>query len=93
VNAPAPGPIFDVFAVLNGAVDLRSYPRRTLVLSSPTPGGVVFGAEAYERSIFEPVLHLANGIEILESQGWELVSVIDRNIENVYHTMAFMRRR
>ncbi len=30
---------------------------------------------------------------MLETQGWELVSVIDRNIENVYYTMAFMRRR
>jgi hypothetical protein len=91
VNAPAPGPVFDVFAVLNSAVDLRSYPRRTLVLSSPTPRGMS-GPAVYERAVFEPVIHLANGIEMLESQGWELVSVIDRNVENVYCTMAFMRR-
>ncbi|MGV9923050.1 hypothetical protein [Nocardia rhamnosiphila] len=93
MNVPAPGPVFDVFAVLNGAVDLRSYPRRNLVPSSPTPGGLVLGTAAYERVVFEPIVHLTNGIEMLETQGWELVSVIDRNIENVYYTMAFMRRR
>ncbi len=52
MNPPVPGPVFDVFAVLNGVVDLRSYPRRNLVLSSPQTGG----------------------------------------FENVYYTMAFMRR-
>lgn len=70
VNAPAPGPVFDVFAVLNGAVDLRSYPRRHLVLSSPqTGGGFLFSGESFQRAIFEPVVHLVNGIEFLESQG------------------------
>ncbi|WP_159080260.1 hypothetical protein [Nocardia suismassiliense] len=92
MNAPAPGPIFDVIAVLNGMVDLRSYPRRHLVLSSPQTGGFVFGSADYQRAIFEPVVHLVNGIELLESQGWELVSVVERNIENVYYTIAFMRR-
>lgn len=82
-----------MFAVLNGAVDLRSYPRRHLVLSSPqTGGGFLFSGESFQRAIFEPVVHLVNGIEFLESQGWELVSVVERNIENVYYTMAFMRR-
>lgn len=92
MNPPVPGPVFDVFAVLNGVVDLRSYPRRNLVLSSPQTGGFIFGAADYQRAIFEPVVHLVNGIEMLESQGWELVSVVERNIENVYYTMAFMRR-
>lgn len=92
MNAPVPGPVFDVFAVLNGAVDLRTYPRRNLVLSVHTTGGFVFGAAAYQRAVFEPIVHLMNGIELLESQGWELVSVTDRNIESVYYTMAFMRR-
>jgi len=92
VHAPALGPVFDVIAVLNGVVDLRSYPRRHLVLSSPQTGGFLLGAAAFQRAIFEPVVHLVNGIELLESQGWELVSVTERNIENVYYTMAFMRR-
>ncbi|WP_067855681.1 hypothetical protein [Nocardia shimofusensis] len=92
MHAAAPGPVFDVIAVLNGAVDLRSYPRRNLILSSPQTGGFAFGAAAYQRAIFEPVVHLLNGIELLESQGWELVSVLDRNIDSVYYTMAFMRR-
>ncbi|MEV0248398.1 hypothetical protein AB0H76_17505 [Nocardia sp. NPDC050712] len=92
MNAPAPGPVFDVIAVLNGVVDLRSYPRRNIVLSSPQSGGFVFGSAGYERAIFEPVIHLVNGIELLESQGWQLVSVVDRNIEKVNYTMAFMRR-
>ncbi|WP_280415604.1 hypothetical protein [Nocardia carnea] len=93
MNAPAPGPVFDVFAVLNGTVDLRSYPRRNLVLSVHTAGGgVLFGAAAYQRAVFEPIVHLVNAIELLESQGWQLVSVTDRNIESVYYTMAFMRR-
>ncbi|MFG1793031.1 hypothetical protein [Nocardia sp. NPDC049149] len=92
MNTPAPGPIFDVIAVLNGVVDLRSYPRKHLVLSSPQTGGFVFGADGYQRAIFEPVVHLVNGIELLESQGWELVSVVERNIQNVYYTIAFMRR-
>ncbi len=92
MNAPAPGPVFDVIAVLNGVVDLRSYPRRNLVLSSPQTGGFVFGSAGYQRAIFEPVVHLVNGIELLESQSWELVSVVERNIENVYYMLAFMRR-
>lgn len=81
-----------MIAVLNGVVDLRSYPRRNIVLSSPQSGGFVFGSAGYERAIFEPVIHLVNGIELLESQGWQLVSVVDRNIEKVNYTMAFMRR-
>ncbi|MFE9581164.1 hypothetical protein ACFYO1_32655 [Nocardia sp. NPDC006044] len=92
MNAPLPGPIFDVIAVLNGVVDLRAYPRRNLVLSSPQTSGFVLGADGYQRAIFEPVVHLVNGIELLESQGWELVTVLERNIQNVYYTMAFMRR-
>lgn len=91
MNAPSPGPIFDVIAVLNGMVDLQSYSRRNLVLSSQQPGGV-FTPSSYERVIFEPVFHLVNGIELLESQGWELVSVVERNFGNVSYTMAFMRR-
>lgn len=92
MNAPVPGPIFDVIAVLNGAVDLQSYPRRNLVLSSPQTGGFVFGSAAYQRAIFEPVVHLLNGVEMLENQGWQLVSVVERNIDNVYYMLAFMRR-
>ncbi|MFC8381172.1 hypothetical protein [Nocardia sp. NPDC056952] len=92
MNAPAPGPVFDVIAVLNGAVDLRSYPRRNLVLSSPQTGGLVFGSAAYQRAIFEPVVHLLNGVEMLESQGWQMVTVVERNIDNVYYMLAFMRR-
>lgn len=92
MNAAAPGPIFDVIAVLNGAVDLQSYPRRNLVLSSPQTGGFVFGSAAYQRAIFEPVVHLLNGVEMLENQGWQLVSVVERNIDNVYYMLAFMRR-
>ncbi|MEV0338958.1 hypothetical protein AB0H49_08015 [Nocardia sp. NPDC050713] len=49
----------------------------------------MFGSASYQRAIFEPVVHLVNGIELLESQGWELVSVVERNIENVYYMLAF----
>ncbi|MBF6216930.1 hypothetical protein IU479_02245 [Nocardia abscessus] len=46
--------------------------------------------------IFEPVVHLLNGIELLESQGWELVSVIERSVGSARTKecclMAFMRR-
>ncbi|MFB8277728.1 hypothetical protein [Nocardia colli] len=92
MNAPAPGPIFDVIAVLNGVVDLSSYPGRNLVLSSPQTSGYSYHADGYQRAIFEPVVHLVNGIELLESQGWQLVTVLERNIQHVYYTMAFMRR-
>ncbi|MFC9435323.1 hypothetical protein [Nocardia sp. NPDC057030] len=92
MTAPVPGPIFDVIAVLNGVVDLRAYPRRTLVLSSPQTGGFVQTADDYQRAIFEPIVHLVNGIELLESQGWELVTVLEQNIRHVYYTMAFLRR-
>ncbi|MBF6166340.1 hypothetical protein IU486_16485 [Streptomyces gardneri] len=95
MNTPAPGPVFDVIAVLNGAVDLRSYPRRNLVLSSPPR--VEFRTLGDNRSaIVEPVVHLLNGIELLESQGWELVSVIERSIDSASTKecclMAFMHR-
>ncbi|KQY32596.1 MULTISPECIES: hypothetical protein [Nocardia] len=73
-------------------MDLQSYPRRNLVLSSPQTGGFVFGSAAYQRAIFEPVVHLLNGVEMLENQGWQLVSVVERNIDNVYYMLAFMRR-
>ncbi|MEU7631768.1 hypothetical protein AB0C34_17520 [Nocardia sp. NPDC049220] len=92
MNSPVPGPVFDVIAVLNGVVDLRSYPRRNLVLSSAQSGGFVFGSAGHQRAIFKPVVHLVNGIELLGSQGWELVSVVERNIGNAYYTLAFMRR-
>lgn len=95
VSTPAPGPVFDVIAVLNGAVDLRSYPRRNLVLSSPPR--VEFRTLGDNRSaIFEPVVHLLNGIELLESQGWALVSVIERSVDSTRTKecclMAFMHR-
>ncbi len=95
VSTPAPGPVFDVIAVLNGVVDLRSYPRRNLVLSSPLR--LEFRTLGDNTStVFEPVVHLLNGIELLESQGWELVSVIERSVDSSDMreccVMAFMRR-
>ncbi|MGK8523027.1 hypothetical protein ACRS6B_16355 [Nocardia asteroides] len=95
MSTPAPGPIFDVIALLNGALDLQSYPRRNLVLSSPPR--VEFRTLGDNRSvIFEPVIHLLNGVELLESQGWELVSVIERSVDSGSTKecclLAFMRR-
>ncbi|WP_280435255.1 hypothetical protein [Nocardia carnea] len=34
MSASAPGPVSSAIAVLSGAVDLRSYPRRTLASNS-----------------------------------------------------------
>ncbi|MGK8510367.1 hypothetical protein ACRS5S_20745 [Nocardia asiatica] len=95
MSTPAPGPVFDVIAVLNGVVDLRSYSRRNLVLSSPLR--LEFRTLGDNTStVFEPVVHLLNGIELLESQGWELVSVIERSVDSSGTreccVMAFMRR-
>ncbi|GGK62103.1 hypothetical protein [Nocardia camponoti] len=92
MTAPLPGPIFDVIAVLNGVVDLRNYPRRHLVLSAPPSGGFVFGTDGYQRALLEPIVHLTNGIELLESQGWELVSVVTPQLDRQSFTVAFMRR-
>lgn len=95
MNAPAPGPVFDVIAVLNGAVDLRSYPRRNLALSSP-PRVEFRKLGGNTSAIFEPIVHLLNGIELLESQGWELVSVIERSVDGTgikeCCLVAFMHR-
>ncbi|MGW5385631.1 hypothetical protein [Nocardia sp. NPDC003963] len=95
MDAPAPGPVFDVMAVLNGVVDLRSYPRRNLALSSP-PRREFRRAGSNVSVLFEPVVHLLNGIELLETQGWELVSVIERSVDSSATKectlVAFMRR-
>ncbi|MEV0366502.1 hypothetical protein [Nocardia fusca] len=95
MNAPAPGPVFDVIAVLNGIVDLRSYQRRNLALS--TPPRVEYRKTGGSVSvIFEPIVHLLNGIELLESQGWELVSVVERSVDSTNTKecclVAFLRR-
>jgi hypothetical protein len=95
VNAPAPGPVFDVIAVLNGAVDLRSYQRRNLALS--TPPRVEYRKTGGNVSVlFEPIVHLLNGIELLESQGWELVGVVERSVDSTNTKecclVAFLRR-
>ncbi|MGA6203152.1 hypothetical protein [Nocardia testacea] len=95
MNAPAPGPVFDVIAVLNGTVDLRSYPRRNLALSSPPR--VEFRTLGDDIPVlFEPIVHLLNGVELLESQGWELISVVERSIDSSDRRqcclVAFMRR-
>ncbi|WP_280236718.1 hypothetical protein [Nocardia cyriacigeorgica] len=95
MNAPAPGPVFDVIAVLNGAVDLRSYPRRNLALSSPPR--TEFRKMGDNTSVlFEPIVHLLNGIELLESQGWQLVSVVERSVDSANTKecclVAFMHR-
>ncbi|MET8797825.1 hypothetical protein ABZV91_15480 [Nocardia sp. NPDC004568] len=91
-----PGPVFDVIAVLDGTVDLRSYPRRNLALSSrPRVEYRKIGGST--SVLFEPVVHLLNGIELLESQGWELVSVVERSVDSKTTKecclVAFMRRR
>ncbi|WP_280334889.1 PAS domain S-box protein [Nocardia wallacei] len=96
VNAPAPGPVFDVIAVLNGVVDLSSYPRRNLALSSPPRLERRVLADN-TATLFEPIVHLLNGVELLESQGWELVSVIERSVDSSSDRecclVAFLRRR
>ncbi len=85
-----------MIAVLNGVVDLRSYPHRNLALSSP-PRVETRASSNNNSVIFEPVVHLLNGIELLESQGWELVSVIERSLDSPRFKerclVAFMRRR
>lgn len=85
-----------MIAVLNGVVDLRSYPRRNLALSSPPRLETrILGDNT--SIIFEPIVHLLNGIELLESQGWELVTVIERSVDGSSYRecclIAFMRRR
>ncbi|MGW6335530.1 hypothetical protein [Nocardia rhamnosiphila] len=95
MNAPVPGPVFDVIAVLEGTVDLRSYPRRNLALSSrPQVEYRKIGGSM--PVLFEPIVHLLNGIELLESQGWELVSVIERSVDSKSTRecclVAFLRR-
>ncbi len=96
VNAPAPGPVFDVIAVPNGVVDLSSYPRRNLALSSPPRLERRVLADN-TATLFEPIVHLLNGVELLESQGWELVSVIERSVDSSSDRecclVAFLRRR
>ncbi|WP_157120645.1 hypothetical protein [Nocardia fusca] len=46
--------------------------------------------------IFEPIVHLLNGIELLESQGWELVGVVERSVDSTNSKecclVAFLRR-
>ncbi|MGW0181661.1 hypothetical protein [Nocardia sp. NPDC003345] len=46
--------------------------------------------------IFDPVVHLLDGIELLKSQGWTLVSVVERSVDNANAReaclVAFMQR-
>ncbi|WP_063060365.1 hypothetical protein [Nocardia sienata] len=84
-----------MIAVLNGAVDLRSYPRRNLALSSP-PRVEFRKLGDNMPAIFDPIVQLLDGIELLESQGWELVSVVERSVGSTDTKecclVAFMRR-
>ncbi len=82
VNAPLPGPVFSATAVLSGAVDLRSYPRRTLALSSSPRLEVRKVVRDNMPTLFDPVVELLDGIELLKSQGWELVSVVERSVDS-----------
>ncbi|WP_280507122.1 hypothetical protein [Nocardia flavorosea] len=82
MNAPAPGPVFSAIAVLSGAVDLRAYPRRTLALSSSPRVEVRKVVKNNMSTLFDPVVELLDGIELLKSQGWELVSVVERSVDS-----------
>ncbi|MEU4837007.1 hypothetical protein [Nocardia testacea] len=33
-------------------------------------------------TLFDPVVELLDGIELLKSQGWELVSVVERSVDS-----------
>jgi hypothetical protein len=93
MNAP-PGqiPTIDVWDVLSGAFDLRSYSRRYLVLVSWARERVNLSTDVIQH--YGPAIHhLTNGIEWLEPQGWELVNVFSvAEANNRACSFAMMRR-
>ncbi|MGW4352218.1 hypothetical protein ACWELJ_09000 [Nocardia sp. NPDC004582] len=97
MNTPHPqSPIVDVYALLNGAFDLRLYSRRYLVLSTKAPLQQKFFSTMadFDQAFFGPIVAMTDAIEWLERQGWSLVSMLDRDKEqnNFAYTLAFMRR-
>ncbi|QLY31092.1 hypothetical protein [Nocardia huaxiensis] len=88
-------PMIDVYDLLNGAVDMRMYTRRILVLKVRSLVGGYIGNQAnIERQLFPPIIAVADAVEWLESQGqgWRLVSITERPIEGISYWFAFLRR-
>ncbi len=89
----APGPVFDVMAVLNGVVDLRAYKRRYLILCSSPPRNFLDNMNAsLQGPNIMPLIHLTNGIEFLEAQNFELVNVFTLQSGSWPIYYAMMRR-
>ncbi|MCU1641690.1 MAG: hypothetical protein JWN03_1965 [Nocardia sp.] len=78
-----PGPFFDVFDVLNGTVDMRTYQRRYLVIrAAPQNISKVTPNHAKQGRYDGDLGALVTCIEWLEQNfGWTLVNIFARTVE------------
>jgi hypothetical protein len=74
VQQPRPPRLFVADDILSGRVRLDGYPFRYILIvpSMTTSLGVAFGGRAGTNALLDTVLSAS---ELLESQGWELVSI------------------
>jgi hypothetical protein len=85
-QAPRPPRLFVADDILSGRVRLDGYPFRYILIGPSVSSslGVTFGGRPATNALLDLVLSAA---ELLESQGWELVSVDHGG------AMACVRRR
>ncbi|MEU1985603.1 hypothetical protein [Nocardia sp. NPDC019395] len=87
-----PGPILDARAILSGAVDMRTYPHKYLVVcSQPSQGG---GWSDMTMVDYQGTLSaLTASIEWLDEHfGWEPVNIFTRQVEQWFIYHALLRR-
>ena len=83
---PRPGRIFSSDDILSGRVRLHTYPFRYICLNQST-GDRFRTVAALGSSIPNEMDKMFSAVELLESQGWELVAVEQMGL------VVFMRRR
>jgi hypothetical protein len=93
VNSPPPGPAlrrpprrFFAEDLLGGRVNLDGYPFRYICVT-PSRSGMTGNVLAFGSSTMQLVDYVLSAIELLETHGWELVTIEQGGL------LAYLRRR
>jgi hypothetical protein len=89
-----PGRVLNVKAILDGTVDMRTYPRKYLVICAQPRRSLAWDSGLLKADHHGSLSTLTSCIEWLDAYfGWELVSVFTRQVDKYYIHHAMLRRR
>lgn len=88
-----PGALLDAAAILGGAVDMRTYQRKHLVVYASRSGGFTWGRDLVAPDPQGLLAMLTDCVEWLDEHfGWELVNVFSRDYQTWHCYYAMLRR-